>query len=169
MGRTATIGSPLGLFYQAGKPKMKRHLMKLIAIGAMAAGMALAQTTTPAPAAAGKAPALKVRVQRRLMKILNLTDAQKQQAKAIQQATKQQAQPLAQQLKQERQSLNGAIQAGDKAQIQQISAAMGQLQGQVLAVRSAGRAQFLALLTPDQKAKAAEFRQKVKQVLGAKG
>jgi Spy/CpxP family protein refolding chaperone len=148
---------------------MKRHLLNLVAIGAMAAGMAFAQTTTPAPAAAGKAPAIKAQVRRRLLKALNLTDAQKQQAKAIHQATKTQAQPLALQLKQERQSLNAAVQAGDTAHVQQISAAMGQLQGQVLAIRSAGRVQFLAVLTPEQKAKEAEFRQKVKQVLGSKG
>ena len=148
---------------------MKQNLMKLAAIGAMAAGMAFAQTSTP-PAATGRGPAaMKGRVQKRMMKVLNLTDAQKQQAKTIREATKQQAQPVAQQLKQERQSLNAAIQAGDSAKIQQISATVGNLQGQVLAIRSGGRAQFFALLTPDQKAKAADFRQKVKQVLGGKG
>jgi hypothetical protein len=46
---------------------------------------------------------------------------------------------------------------------------MGSLQGQVLAIRSAGMAQFYALLTPDQKTKAADFQQKAREVLGAKG
>jgi Spy/CpxP family protein refolding chaperone len=148
---------------------MKRLLTALAAIGAMAAILAIAQTTTTAPAAAGKALALKAHVQRQLIQALDLTAAQKQQAKAILQATRQQAQPLAQQLKQSRQSLSAAIEAGDTTKIQQISTAMGTLQGQVLAIRSAGKAQFYALLTPDQKTKAVEFQQKVQQVLGVKG
>jgi Spy/CpxP family protein refolding chaperone len=132
--------------------------------------MAVAQTTTTtAPAAAGKALALKAKVRRQLTQALDLTGAQKQQAKAILQATRQQAQPLAQPLKQSRQSLSAAIQAGDTAGIQQISTAMGNLQGQVLAIRPAGKAQLYALLTPEQKAKAMEFQQKVQQVLGVKG
>ena len=69
-------------------------------------------------------------------------------------------QPLAQQLQQERQSLKAAVQAGDNAQIQQLSTAMGALHGQMLAARSAGMAQFYALLTPDQKAKAAQLEPK---------
>lgn len=132
--------------------------------------MAFAQTTaptTPAQPAAGKG--LRAQLQKRLIKVLNLTDAQKQQAKAILQDTRAKAQPLAQQLKQGRQALSAAVQAGDTTKIQQLSLDVGNLQGHVLAVRSEGMAKFLALLTPDQKAKAAEFKQKVQQVLGAKG
>ena len=149
---------------------MKRHFMKLVALGAMAAAMAFTQTTTTtATPAAGKAPGLKAQLQRRLIKALDLTDAQKQQAKTILQATKQQAQPLVQQLKPARQALNAAVQAGDTTKIQQLALEVGNLQGQVLAVRSAGMAQFYALLTPDQKSKAAAFRQKAQEVLGGKG
>lgn len=147
---------------------MKRYLTIFAAIGVVAVTLAVAQTTTattPAPARAG----LRARVQHRMMKALNLTDAQKQQAKTIRQNTRQQAQPLAQQLKTDRQALNAAVQAGDSAKIQQLSAQVGTLQGQVLAIRAGGRAQFYALLTPDQKTKAADFQQKAKQLLGAKG
>jgi Spy/CpxP family protein refolding chaperone len=146
-------------------------MKKLIAICAMAAGMAFAQTTTSTTTTATPAPGqgLKARLQKGLIKALDLTDAQKQQAKTILQATKQQAQPLAQQLKAGRQALSEAVQAGDTARIQQVAAEVGNLQGQVLAIRSAGMAKFLAILTPDQKAKALEFRQKVQQVLGARG
>jgi len=69
-------------------------------------------------------------------------------------------QPLAQQLQQDRQQLKAAVQAGDSAQIQQLTTAMGTLQGQMLGLRSAGRAQFYALLAPEQKAKAAQFEPK---------
>ena len=152
---------------------MKRNLMTIFAVGAFAAGMAFAQTaTTPTaadPSAPAKAASFKARLQRRMMQALNLTADQKSQAKAIRQTTKQQAQPLAQQLKQQRQALTAAVEAGDSSKIQQLSTQVGTLQGQVLAVRSAGMAQFYALLTPDQKAKAADFRQKAQQLLGAKG
>jgi hypothetical protein len=43
---------------------------------------------------------------------------------------------------------------------------MGSLRGNVLAVRSQALSKFYALLTPDQKTKAEEFRQKAQQVLG---
>ena len=142
---------------------MKRYLATLIALGALAASTALAQTPSPAPAA------VRAHVGKRLMQTLDLSADQKQQAKTILQGVRQQAQPLTQQLRQDRQSLTAAIQAGDSAKIQQLSTAVGTLQGQVLAIRSAGRAQFYALLTPDQKAKAEAFEQKAREVLGAKG
>jgi Spy/CpxP family protein refolding chaperone len=133
---------------------MKQYLIAATIFGAMAT-MAIAQTPTPAPVA----PAA-VHARRQMMKDLALTPTQKQQARTIAQNTRQQAQPLTQQLQQDRQALRTAVQAGDSAQIQQLSATMGGLEGQVLAIRSAGRAQFFAMLTPDQKAKAAAFQPK---------
>ena len=112
---------------------------------------------------------MKARINKRMLKALNLTDAQKAQAKTIRQATQTQAKPLADQLKTQRQALNAAVQAGDTTRIQQASLEVGNLQGHVLAVRAGGRAQFLAILTPDQKAKMADFRAKAKEVLGGKG
>ena len=119
--------------------------------------MALAQTAPAAPAA--QAPA-RAHWRQEMLQSLDLTAAQRQQAKTIFRNTRQTVQPLAQQLQQERQSLKAAVQAGDNAQIQQLSTAMGALHGQMLAARSAGMAQFYALLTPDQKAKAAQLEPK---------
>ena len=147
---------------------MTRHWKTIVTVGALAAAMAFAQTTTPAPATV-KGAGLKAKVQKQLIKALDLTAAQKQQAKAILQATKQQAQPLVAQLKQGREDLSAAVQAGDTAKIQQVAQQVGALQGQVLAIRAQGKAQFFALLTPDQKIKAVDFQQKLRQVLGAKG
>jgi Spy/CpxP family protein refolding chaperone len=156
-----------GLFDQAGNSPMKRHLARLTVLGAMAAAMALAQTAPEAPAAkapeapsarapAAQAPA-RARSRKEMLQSLDLTVAQKQQARTIFRTTRRTVQPLAQQLQQDRQSLQAAVQAGDTAQIQQLSTAMGTLHGQMLGARSAGMAQFYALLTPDQKAKAAQF------------
>jgi len=141
---------------------MKRRLTMIAAIGALAAGTIFAQAAATPPAA-GKAPGVRALVRKRLMKNLDLTAAQKQQAKAIFQSAKQTAQPLAQQLKQDRESLTVAVQTGDSVKIQQLSQEMGTLRGKVLAIRSTAMSQFWATLTPDQQTKAQQFRDKAKQ------
>ena len=168
---------------------MKRLLMTMTAIGVLAAGTVLAQTATQpqrrlarqqalrgmakqrgvaGATAVDRQQALRAQLQKRMMNSLGLTDAQKEQAKSIRQATQQNAQALTQQLKQNRQALAAAVQAGDLGKIEQLSADIGNLQGHVLAIRSTGRAKVMALLTPEQKAKAAAFRQKAQEVLGGR-
>jgi Spy/CpxP family protein refolding chaperone len=133
-------------------------MRKLIVICAIAAGIVLAQTATTTSTTTTAPP--RARVLKRLVQTLALTDDQKQQAKTILQTARTQAQPLAQQLQADRQALATAIQAGDTAAIQSLSAKMGTLRGQVLAIRAQGMAQFFALLTPDQKTKAEDFLRK---------
>jgi Spy/CpxP family protein refolding chaperone len=145
---------------------MKLLIKTMVLSGVLAAGLALGQTPTNTTGPGAGRVGMRARIQRRLIKALALTDAQKQQAQSIRQTTKAQAQPLAQQLKTARQELAAAVQAGDQTKIQQAAQNVGNLQGQLLAVRSRGKAQFYAILTPEQKAKAAEFQQKVKQRLG---
>ena len=148
---------------------MKRILIGIAAVGALAAGLAIAQTTAAPQAGAARGKGVRAMVQKRMLKALNLTDTQKQQAKTILQSARQTAQPLAQQLKQDRAALTAAVEAGDSAKIQELSTEMGSLRGNVLGVRSLAMAKFYALLTPDQKTKAEEFRQKAQQVLGGNG
>ena len=138
---------------------MKKILIGIAAIGVLAAGFAIAQTTATPQARAAKGKGVRALVRKRMLKALNLTDTQTQQAKTILQSARQTAQPLAQQLKQDRAALTAAIEAGDSAKIQQLSTDMGSLRGNVLAVRSQALSKFYALLTPDQKTKAEEFRQ----------
>lgn len=149
---------------------MKTYLTRFATVAALAAGMAFAQTPAPAPAptpAPGKA-AMRPRavLRRRLLQALNLTDAQKQQAKTIFQQTKQNVQPIAQQAKQNREALAAAVKANDTAQIQHLAAQQGNLQGQVLAMRSESMAKFYATLTPEQRAKAEQIQQKIRQRIG---
>ncbi|MGA2197726.1 MAG: Spy/CpxP family protein refolding chaperone [Bryobacteraceae bacterium] len=141
---------------------MKRILTGIAAVGALAAGLAIAQTTAAPQAGAARGRGVRAR----MIKALNLTDTQRQQAKTILQSAKQTAQPLAQQLKQDRAALTAAVEAGDSAKIQQLSTEIGSLRGNVLGVRSQAMAKFYALLTPDQKTKAEEFLQKAQEVLG---
>ena len=145
---------------------MKRRLTIIAAMAALGAAMILAQTTATTQKGAGKGNGVRALLRKRLVTALNLTADQQQHAKTIMQGARQTAQPLAQQLKQDRQALAAAIQAGDSAKIQQLSTDMGSLRGQVLAIRSGAISKVYATLTPEQKATAADFLQKAKQVLG---
>jgi Spy/CpxP family protein refolding chaperone len=156
------------VFKQSGREfNMKRKLMKCAAIAAFAAGMALAQTADPAQPQPQAKAAVKPRaaLRRRLLQALNLTDAQKQQAKTIFQQARQNAQPLRQELQQNRQSLAAAVKANDTIQIRQLATQQGNVMGQLAATRSEAMAKFYASLTPDQRAKADKVQQRIQQRL----
>jgi Spy/CpxP family protein refolding chaperone len=139
---------------------MKLHLTAIATVAALAVGIAFAQT-----AAAPAGLKLRAAVRQRILKKLNLTYAQKAQAKTINQQAKTAAEPLREQLQQNRQSLATAVKSNDAAQIQSLAAAQGALQGQILAIRATAQAKFYAILTPDQQATAAQMQQKVQQLL----
>src|SRR3989442_7800618 len=101
---------------------MKRQLMKLSVAAVLAAGLALAQTTpqtTPQPAEpaqpapARKHPLGRAAMHKRMLQALNLTDSQKQQAKAIFQQTREGAKPMVEQLKQNREALTAAVKSNN--------------------------------------------------------
>jgi Spy/CpxP family protein refolding chaperone len=98
----------------------------------------------------------------RVIQSLNLTDAQKQQARTILQQMRQSAQPLHQQVQEQRQAMAAAVKANDTMKIQQLSSSLGALNGQVLALRSNAMAQFYALLLPDQQAKLDQAGQRLR-------
>ena len=146
---------------------MKTYLTRLATVAALAAGMAFAQTPAPAtsqPTPGKAATNPRAAMRHRMLKALNLTPAQKQQAKSIFQQTKQNVQPIAQQAKQNREALAAAVKANDSATIQRLAAQQGTLQGQVLAMRSESMAKFYATLTPDQRTKADQIQQKMQQL-----
>jgi periplasmic protein CpxP/Spy len=143
-----------------------KNLVKFATVAAMAAGLTFAQTQAPAAPAQpqpGKMRAgMKGAMRKRMMERLNLTDAQKAQAKAIFQQAKQNAQPVKEQLKQNRAALSAAVKSNDVAQIHSLSLQRGNLEGQMLGIRSEAQAKFYAGLTPDQRAKADQMRQQFK-------
>jgi Spy/CpxP family protein refolding chaperone len=151
---------------------MTKQAIQLAMAGALAAGLALAQTPASAPQAAptGTAAAKTHRgaLRHRMVKALGLTDAQKQQAKAIFQETKTANQPIRAQLQQNRQALAAAVKANDIGQIRQLAQVQGTLRGQMMAARSEGMAKFYATLTPDQKAKAGQSLQNMRQRIAQK-
>jgi periplasmic protein CpxP/Spy len=148
---------------------MKRNLMKFATVGALAAGMAFAQSQAPAPQPApgqggGKAKfARRAAGRRRMMQALNLTDAQKQQAKSIFQQARETAQPLRAQLKQSREAMAAAAKVGNTAQIQQLATDQGNLLGRMIAVRTEAMAKFYNTLTSEQRAKADQIQQRMHQ------
>jgi len=143
---------------------MKQSFTKFATVAALAAGMAFAQA--PATQTKPVKPGVMARrnaVRKRMMRNLNLTDAQKQQAKTIFQQAKATAKPVRDQLKQDRQAMAAAIKNNDSVKISQLATAMGSLEGQLAAIRSGAAAKFYATLTPDQKTKADQMQQKARQ------
>ena len=144
---------------------MKRQLLQFVTVGALAAGMALAQNASPSPAP--NAPARHQFVRRHMQRVsqaLGLTDAQKAQAKTIFQGARETAKPIRDLLKTNRQALATAVKAGNSdAQIQQLSSQRGVLLGQLSTVRAEAASKFYAMLTPDQRAKADQMHQQFRQ------
>ncbi len=97
-----------------------------------------------------------------LANALNLTDAQKAQAKVLFQDARQKSQPVRQQLQSARQNLEQAIKTDNQAGIQTAANSMSQLQSQLIVIRSGAMAQFYQQLTPDQKAKADQLESQFK-------
>jgi Spy/CpxP family protein refolding chaperone len=142
--------------------------MKFSAVAALAAGMVFAQApaTTAQPGTGNAAVRPRAMVRQRIAQALSLTDAQKQQAQAIIQQTKQTVQPLRQQAKQNRQALMAAVQAGkSEVEIHQLALTQGNLAGQLVAARTEALAKFYNTLTPEQRAKAKQMRQQVRQMI----
>jgi len=140
---------------------MKNTLTYLASVTALASGMLFAQT--PAPSNPSQPPAQHRQWNRgqmfdRFATKLNLTDDQKTQAKSILQSSRESSQSIAQQLRQSRQALRDAVKAGKSdAEINQLSANVGNLAGQVATIRAKTFAKTYALLTPEQRTKADEM------------
>jgi periplasmic protein CpxP/Spy len=135
---------------------MKSKPFRILGAATLMAGLTFAQTTTPGTAApaTGVGHPVARRMMHRMANYLQLTDAQKAQAKTIFQTARENGQPLRAQLQPLRAQLKAAILAGNNAQIDQITASMGPIQAQLAANRAKAFAQFYATLTPDQQAKA---------------
>jgi Spy/CpxP family protein refolding chaperone len=139
-----------------------KHTFTHFAITAgLASGMLFAQA--PAPSTSAQPPAQHQQMRRgqffeRMATRLNLTEDQKQQTKSIMQAGRESSKPVVQQLRQSRQALRDAVKAGKSdAEINQLSANVGNLAGQVATIRAKTFAKTYALLTPEQRTKADEM------------
>jgi Spy/CpxP family protein refolding chaperone len=130
---------------------------------ALAAGVLVAQTAQGGLGQGKLGPNANLR--QRMMKNLNLTDAQKAQAKTIFQAAKTAAAPVRTQLQENRKALAAAIKSNSAPQIQAAAKAAGALQAQLIEIRSTAMAAVYAILTPDQQAKLDQMQAKIRQLL----
>ena len=145
---------------------MSNRLTRFMAVMATAAGLVLAQGP-PSPGAGPRPGGPRGRglegtgpqefQQRRLdflATYLGLTDSQKDQAKSLFDAADQASRALRDPVRQAHQALDAAAKASKTdAEIDQLAAALGTLEGQLVAIRTKSSAKFYALLTPDQKEK----------------
>jgi Spy/CpxP family protein refolding chaperone len=146
---------------------MKRQLIKLATVGAVAAGMIFAQAQAPAQAQTAQSNQSKpatnhhAMARHRMFQQLNLTPAQKEHAKAIFQQARDTAKPVRDQLRQNREAIAAAVKADNKAQIEQLSAERGKLVGQLTTSRTEAMARFYRELTPQQRAKADQIHNRL--------
>jgi Spy/CpxP family protein refolding chaperone len=156
--RIRDLHGPFKLKVEEVKQAMKRQLIKLVGMGAVAAGIIFAQTQAPAPTAQANQnkPAVNHRAaaRHRMFQELNLTPAQKEHAKTIFQQASVAAKPVRDQLRQNREAMAAAVKADNQAQIAQLSATRGKLMGEITTTRSEAMARFYHELTPAQRAKA---------------
>jgi Spy/CpxP family protein refolding chaperone len=159
---------------------MKRQILKIATVGTVAAGMIFAQAPAQSSqsqsdqAQAGQAQtrdrhdrrgpdALHRRAAalQRIMQELNLTEAQKQQAKTIFGRAREAAKPVREQLRQNREALAAAVKSDNTAQIRQLGAERGKLLGQLATARTEATAKFYKELTPAQREKAERIHQRM--------
>lgn len=148
---------------------LTRRWMTLVAAGALTAGLLVAQPRMGRRAWRNSDGAPGARAGDRLERIakrLNLTDEQKAQARAIAEDARTQVKALAPQLKDQREAVREAVQKNaDDNTIRNLAAKQGDLHAQLAAIRIKSMAKFYAILTPEQKQKAAEMRERLQDFL----
>ncbi len=137
---------------------MRRNLIGLALVAALAAGAVVAQTGQ------GKL-ALGAGLRQRIIKNLNLTADQKAQAKTIFQAAKQAGAPIRTQLQENRKAMVAAVESNNPTQMLTLATAAGVWQGQLALNRATAMAKFYAILTPDQQTKLNQMQDKLEQLL----
>lgn len=100
-----------------------------------------------------------------MLRGLDLTDEQKAQVKTITQASREASKPLHEQMKANRQKLQTLSDSGnfDQAQVQALADEQGRLTAQMIVEKEKVKSQISAILTTEQKAKAAEMKAQFKQ------
>jgi Spy/CpxP family protein refolding chaperone len=124
-----------------------KHTVKFITLGAICAGLALAQHTPPDPSAMAQ------REVEHLTQRLTLTSAQQAQATTLFTSSQTANQSIMTNLRQAHTALAAAIKGNDANAIASLTTQIGTLTGQMMANTAKADAAFYATLTPDQQAK----------------
>ncbi len=101
----------------------------------------------------------------KMMKQLDLTDAQKEQMKAIRRAGRESTKSLRESLKANRQQLQQVTANGqfNEAQVQAIAAQQSGIMAQLLVEKTRVKSQIYQILTAEQKAKVEEMKTKMQE------
>ena len=101
----------------------------------------------------------------RLAKKLNLTDAQKEQAKQIMKSSKEKVKPLKESMKSIHQQLDAATADGqfDEARVQALATQQATNMAQMIVEKERTKSQFFAILTPEQQAQAKQLKEQMKE------
>jgi protein CpxP len=97
------------------------------------------------------------------LKALDLTDDQKAKVKEIFEANKQTMQPIREQLKANHEKLAAMKGSFDEAQVSAVAKEQGDLTAQMVVARQRIKSQIFAVLTDEQKAKAEQMRESMKE------
>ncbi|MCL5743716.1 MAG: Spy/CpxP family protein refolding chaperone [Acidobacteria bacterium] len=147
-----------------------KRWMTLIGVGVLTAGLLPAQPATGRRAWRNSQAAPGVQVHRGLVFIagyLDLTADQRTQTQAIMKDARTQVAALAPELKDQRAAVQEAVQNNaDDNTIQNLATKQGDLQARLAAIRFKAMAKFYALLTPQQKTKAAQLRGQLEGLFG---
>jgi Spy/CpxP family protein refolding chaperone len=144
---------------------MKNRLLPIAATAALAAGLTFAQAPAAPPVHSNTAPRQQRRMamHEKMMQELNLTATQKAEAKEIFQQARDKCKPLREQIMADRDEMHAAVKADDQARIRSLAAKEGKTRGELIAIRSEAMAKFYAKLTPEQRTKADQLHQQMKQ------
>jgi Spy/CpxP family protein refolding chaperone len=144
---------------------MRKFAARLTVAAALAACAAFAQAPVN-PANPNSNTARDKKARHRALKALHLTEAQKQQMKTLAQQTRQNAAPLRQELTKNRQAMAEAVRGGKSAaEVRQLAVSQGNIRGQLIALRSEARSKFYAGLTPEQKLRSEQMRDRLQERL----
>ena len=96
---------------------------------------------------------------------LNLTDAQREQVRALRETQRTDERALREKMRSAREQLRKAMRADvpDEAAVRSAAGAVAALQADQAALRARSRAQFMKVLTPDQQARMKDARARVAQ------
>src|SRR5215472_16149909 len=148
---------------------MRLAFLQNAAWAALAAGIAFGQapgckSNLDAPSPDQGRKALVNRQLEQLAQAFDLTDSQKEQARAIFEQAERSTQPVRHDSQQNLDELTAAAKAGkNEAEIQKLAQEQGRLLGRLLAIRTEAWAKFYQMLTLDQRAKAERPHEGVRQ------
>ncbi len=141
----------------------KQRLFGVAALAALAIGALFAQAPGRRAMALGGPHG--ARALEFLTDYLSLTSAQQTQAKSIFDAGRSAATPVVTDLKTVRGQMETAVKTNDTKTIDALSVQLGADAGQLAAIRLKGMAQFYAILTPDQQAKASKLHDRMRGMI----